>query len=32
MGLDGVDVDLPMNGHKLERIELPGQTALQALA
>jgi F420-dependent oxidoreductase-like protein len=31
MGLDGVTVDLPVNGHKTERIELLGQIALRAL-
>ncbi len=31
MGLDGVTVDLPINGHKTERIELLGEVALRAL-
>jgi F420-dependent oxidoreductase-like protein len=31
MGLDGVTVDLPVNGHNPERIELLGQIALKAL-
>lgn len=30
-GLDGVTVDLPINGHKVERVELLGQIALKAL-
>ena len=32
MGLDGITVDLPVNGHKPERIELLGRIALKALA
>ncbi len=32
MGLDGVTVDLPVNGHNLERVELLGEIALKALA
>ena len=31
LGLDGITVDLPVNGHKLERIELLGRIALEAL-
>ena len=31
MGIDGVTVDLPVNGHNTERIELLGQIALKAL-
>jgi F420-dependent oxidoreductase-like protein len=31
-GLDGITVDLPVNGHKTERIELLGQVALRALS
>jgi alkanesulfonate monooxygenase SsuD/methylene tetrahydromethanopterin reductase-like flavin-dependent oxidoreductase (luciferase family) len=31
MGLDGITVDLPLNGHNLERVELLGQIALKAL-
>jgi alkanesulfonate monooxygenase SsuD/methylene tetrahydromethanopterin reductase-like flavin-dependent oxidoreductase (luciferase family) len=31
MGIDGVTVDLPVNGHKTERIELLGEIALKAL-
>jgi F420-dependent oxidoreductase-like protein len=31
MGIDGVTVDLPINGHNLERVELLGQVALKAL-
>ena len=31
MGLDGITVDLPVNGHKLDRIELLGRIALEAL-
>lgn len=31
-GLDGLTVDLPVNGHNPERIELLGQIALKALA
>ncbi len=31
MGLDGITVDLPINGHDPERIELLGQIALKAL-
>ena len=31
MGLDGITVDLPVNGHNLERVELLGQVALKAL-
>jgi hypothetical protein len=31
MGLDGLTVDLPVNGHNLERVELLGQVALKAL-
>jgi hypothetical protein len=31
MGIDGVTVDLPVNGHKTERIELLGKIALEAL-
>ena len=31
MGLDGVTVDLPVNGHNTERVELLGQIALKAL-
>ncbi len=30
-GLDGITVDLPVNGHKTERIELLGEIALRAL-
>jgi F420-dependent oxidoreductase-like protein len=30
-GLDGVTVDLPVNGHDLERVELLGRIALEAL-
>lgn len=32
MGLDGVTVDLPVNGHNVERIALLGEIALKALA
>ena len=31
MGLDGVTVDLPVNGHNPERVELLGEIALKAL-
>ena len=31
LGLDGITVDLPVNGHNLERVELLGQIALKAL-
>ena len=31
MGLDGITVDLPVNGHNPERIELLGQISLKAL-
>jgi len=31
MGLDGITVDLPVNGHNLERIALLGEVALAAL-
>jgi len=31
LGLDGITVDLPINGHDLERIELLGEIALKAL-
>ncbi|MBW2394267.1 MAG: LLM class F420-dependent oxidoreductase [Deltaproteobacteria bacterium] len=31
-GLDGVTVDLPLNGHNVERIELLGEIASKALA
>jgi alkanesulfonate monooxygenase SsuD/methylene tetrahydromethanopterin reductase-like flavin-dependent oxidoreductase (luciferase family) len=31
LGLDGVTVDLPLNGHNVERIELLGEIALKAL-
>jgi len=31
MGLDGITVDLPVNGHNLERVELLGQISLRAL-
>ena len=31
MGLDGITVDLPVNGHNPERIELLGKIALEAL-
>ena len=31
MGLDGVTVDLPVNGHNTERVELLGEIALKAL-
>jgi F420-dependent oxidoreductase-like protein len=31
MGLDGITVDLPLNGHNLERVELLGEIALKAL-
>lgn len=31
LGLDGITVDLPVNGHNLERVELLGKIALQAL-
>jgi F420-dependent oxidoreductase-like protein len=31
MGLDGITVDLPVNGHDPERIELLGEIALKAL-
>jgi F420-dependent oxidoreductase-like protein len=31
MGLDGITVDLPVNGHNLERVELLGEIALKAL-
>ena len=31
MGLDGVTVDLPVNGHNVERIALLGEIALKAL-
>ena len=31
MGLDGITVDLPVNGHNLERVELLGQVAQKAL-
>ena len=31
MGIDGITVDLPVNGHDPERIELLGQIALKAL-
>ena len=30
-GLDGITVDLPLNGHNLERIELLGQISLKVL-
>jgi len=32
MGLDGITVDLPVNGHKTERVELLGKIALEAMA
>ncbi len=32
MGLDGITVDLPINGHNTERVELLGEIALKALA
>ncbi len=32
MGLDGITVDLPLNGHNPERIELLGEIARKALA
>jgi alkanesulfonate monooxygenase SsuD/methylene tetrahydromethanopterin reductase-like flavin-dependent oxidoreductase (luciferase family) len=31
MGIDGVTVDLPVNGHNLERVQLLGEVALKAL-
>ena len=31
MGLDGITVDLPVNGHNLERVELLGEIAGKAL-
>ncbi len=31
LGLDGITVDLPINGHKTERVELLGQIGLRAL-
>jgi len=31
LGLDGITVDLPVNGHNVERIELLGEIALKAL-
>ena len=31
MGIDGITVDLPVNGHDTERVELLGQIALKAL-
>ena len=31
LGLDGITVDLPVNGHNLERVELLGQIAQKAL-
>jgi alkanesulfonate monooxygenase SsuD/methylene tetrahydromethanopterin reductase-like flavin-dependent oxidoreductase (luciferase family) len=31
MGLDGITVDLPVNGHNTERVELLGQIALAAM-
>ncbi len=31
LGLDGITVDLPVNGHKTERVELLGQIGLRAL-
>jgi alkanesulfonate monooxygenase SsuD/methylene tetrahydromethanopterin reductase-like flavin-dependent oxidoreductase (luciferase family) len=31
LGLDGITVDLPINGHNLERIELLGEISLKAL-
>jgi F420-dependent oxidoreductase-like protein len=31
MGIDGVTVDLPINGHNLERVQLLGKVALKAL-
>jgi alkanesulfonate monooxygenase SsuD/methylene tetrahydromethanopterin reductase-like flavin-dependent oxidoreductase (luciferase family) len=31
MGLDGITVDLPVNGHNTERVELLGQIALKAM-
>ena len=31
MGLDGITVDLPVNGHNLERVELLGEIARKAL-
>jgi F420-dependent oxidoreductase-like protein len=31
MGLDGITVDLPVNGHNLERVELLGKIALEAM-
>ena len=31
MGLDGITVDLPVNGHDVERVELLGEIALKAL-
>ncbi len=31
LGLDGITVDLPVNSHKPERVELLGEVALRAL-
>ena len=31
MGIDGITVDLPVNGHNTERVELLGQIALKAM-
>ena len=31
LGIDGITVDLPINGHNTERIELLGEIALKAL-
>jgi alkanesulfonate monooxygenase SsuD/methylene tetrahydromethanopterin reductase-like flavin-dependent oxidoreductase (luciferase family) len=31
LGLDGITVDLPVNGHNLERVELLGKIAQKAL-
>ena len=31
LGLDGITVDLPVNGHNVERIELLGEISLKAL-
>jgi alkanesulfonate monooxygenase SsuD/methylene tetrahydromethanopterin reductase-like flavin-dependent oxidoreductase (luciferase family) len=31
LGLDGITVDLPVNGHIVERIELLGEVSLKAL-
>jgi alkanesulfonate monooxygenase SsuD/methylene tetrahydromethanopterin reductase-like flavin-dependent oxidoreductase (luciferase family) len=32
MGLDGITVDLPVNGHNVERIALLGEISLKVLS